>query len=204
MNRVYDNLQMSICFEIERSNQDIVINTFLTARDPKLEAFIEEYTPLLNYFARINITAHLSYEDLVQLGRLALLRAYQTYDINRGAKLSTWAYECVKNEMSHIKRGYKKLYKESVSLDDDYEAENIYNGKPSTNPFENINNKLFLKQLFKALSPDERELLVLRHVQGLKVYEIAEQRNVSANYITRCITNAERKARNRAKILERN
>jgi RNA polymerase sporulation-specific sigma factor len=42
----------------------------------------------------------LAFDDLIEEGLIALFRAIETYDENKGAKFSTYAYACIKNRLS--------------------------------------------------------------------------------------------------------
>lgn len=74
----------------------------IPARDER-DALITKYTPLLfklaNYFHhRFPTVAH---DDLMQTGRIALLRAWELYDSMKGAAFMTYAHRRISADMSY-------------------------------------------------------------------------------------------------------
>ena len=65
---------------------------------PKNQQVLEENLGLVIFFAR-KFSGLLPYEDLVQEGRIGLLRAEKTYDSGRGSKFSSWAGICIRHSM---------------------------------------------------------------------------------------------------------
>jgi RNA polymerase sporulation-specific sigma factor len=53
-------------------------------------------------------TASDSNDDLIEEGLIALFRAIETYDENRGAKFSTYAYTCIKNRLKDAVKNENK------------------------------------------------------------------------------------------------
>ena len=74
----------------------------IPARDER-DALITKYTPLL--FKLANYWHHrfptVGHDDLMQTGRIALLRAYELYDSMKGATFMTYAHRRISADMSY-------------------------------------------------------------------------------------------------------
>lgn len=56
-------------------------------------------------------------EDLLSVGTIGLIKAVNTFNVDRGSRLATYAAKCVENEILMLLRAHKKYSKE-VSLYD--------------------------------------------------------------------------------------
>jgi RNA polymerase sporulation-specific sigma factor len=54
-------------------------------------------------------------EDLLSVGTIGLIKAVNTFNMDRGSRLATYAAKCVENEILMLLRAHKKYSKE-VSL----------------------------------------------------------------------------------------
>ncbi len=123
-------------------------------------------------------------EDIIQEGRIAMLRAAQTFDENGGAKFSTYAYTIIKNAMTDLCRKGISAFEArminsgltQVFLDDDFPEKEfefsvsdiVRHGRfdPTGNlavlhvMLEKMNNRL------KLLPPRQRRLLAYRYGLG--------------------------------------
>lgn len=75
--------------------------------DKKNEVAKENFN-LIHYVARRFHNTGLSYDELVSIGSVGYTKALNTYDSNKGAKFSTYAVTCIKNEILHFLRQEKK------------------------------------------------------------------------------------------------
>ena len=80
---------------------------------------IEQYTPLVhkivNKYAWMS-PAH-SREDLVQEGLLGIIKAIETFDLQRGFKFMTWVYPQVRGAVQGVARKDNRLPKYPLSLE---------------------------------------------------------------------------------------
>lgn len=56
-------------------------------------------------------------EDLISIGTIGLIKAIESYQVNKGTKLATYAARCIENEILMHLRSLKKARKD-VSLHD--------------------------------------------------------------------------------------
>lgn len=136
-------------------------------------------------------------EDLLSVGTIGLIKAVNTFNVDRGSRLATYAAKCVENEILMLLRAHKKysrevsLYEpigvdkdgETVSLVDVVEAEN-------RNTLDELILDQDVKELYevfkKCLKPNEQTVVQMRYgLFGGKEYtqrEIAQAMGISRSY----------------------
>jgi len=84
-----------------------------------ITAIVEQYTPLVHKI--VNKYAWMSprhsKEDLVQEGLLGIVKAIETFDLERGTRFMTWVYPQVRGAVQGIARKENRLPKYSLSLE---------------------------------------------------------------------------------------
>lgn len=150
-------------------------------------------------------------EDLVSIGTIGLIKAINTYDINKNIKLSSYASRCIENEILMHFRNLRKSAQD-VSLNDTIDTDK--DGNPLTlmdimadegNIDDDIDTKLNLQVLQKyidaVLTPREREIIIYRYgllgADPLPQRELAKRLNISRSYISRIEKKALLKLRKR-------
>jgi len=97
-----------------------------------ITALVEQYTPLVhkivNKYAWMS-PSH-SREDLVQEGLLGIVKAIETFDLERGTRFMTWVYPQVRGAVQGVARRDIKLPKYALSLEQSDWAKNLED--PST------------------------------------------------------------------------
>ena len=139
-------------------------------------------------------------EDLLSVGTIGLIKAVNTFKMEKGSRLATYAAKCVENEILMLLRASRKFSREvslfepigedkdgeSVSLVDVIEAE----GKEA---LEGIIMDQDVKELYEAydscLKENEKQVISLRYgLFGKKEHtqrEIAEVLGISRSYVSR-------------------
>lgn len=139
-------------------------------------------------------------DDLISIGTIGLIKAINTYDMEKGNRLVTYASRCIENELLMMLRQERKCSREfslyepigtdkegnEINLLDIVECE----GKDIT---EHIILEDNIKQLHQALKQhlDSREFQVLTlryglfNRQPLTQREVAEQLKISRSYVSR-------------------
>lgn len=139
-------------------------------------------------------------EDLLSVGTIGLIKAVNTYNMDKGSRLATYAAKCVENEILMLFRAGKKFSREvsiydpigtdkdgeTVSLMDILETE----GKEA---IEQIILKQDVKDLYAAYEKElkETEKAVIRMRYGLfgsrehTQREVAKQLGISRSYVSR-------------------
>ena len=139
-------------------------------------------------------------EDLISIGTIGLIKAVNTFNIDKNNRLSCYASACIENEIRMLFRSEKKLGKEcslyeplgtdaegnSIRLVDILEAEE--KDIPERLDLEADTQKLYYHMKHK-LSRREQEILILRYgLLGSHEYtqrEIARKLGISRSYVSR-------------------
>lgn len=152
-----------------------------------------------------------SQDDLVSIGTIGLIKAINTYDINKNIKLSSYASRCIENEILMHFRNLRKS-SQDVSLNDTIDTDK--DGNPLTlmdiladdsNIDDDIDTMLNLQVLQRyidsTLTEREREIIIYRYglmgVDPLPQRELAKRLNISRSYISRIEKKALGKLRDR-------
>lgn len=138
-------------------------------------------------------------EDLISIGTIGLIKAIDSYSLDKKTKLATYASKCIENEILMHLRKNKKLNLE-VSLNEvigvDRDGSEIVleelidnKEKPIIDQiYQNDNIDTFLN-IFHILTPKEQDILSKRY--GLNNYdkmtqnEIAKEYHISRSYVSR-------------------
>jgi RNA polymerase sporulation-specific sigma factor len=84
-----------------------------------ITAIVKQYTPLVhkivNKYAWMSPTH--SREDLVQEGLLGIVKAIETFDLERGTRFMTWVYPQVRGAVQGVARKDNRLPKYPLSLE---------------------------------------------------------------------------------------
>ena len=171
-------------------NGDLEAKSVLIERNLRLVAHIvKKYT-----YQNKNV------DDLISIGTVGLIKAIDSFDIDKGTRLATYAARCIENEILMLFRNNKKS-KGEVFLQDpigvDKEGNEIClidvlsSGNDSV--LETVENNIQIKRLYKkmdlVLTPREKKIIQMRYglVDGKykTQREIANMLNISRSYVSR-------------------
>ena len=138
-------------------------------------------------------------EDLLSIGSFGLIKAVDSYKLESGTKLATYASRCIENEILMYLRSNKKnkdVTSLNVSIGEDKEGNEIklYDiiEDPSPSIISTLVNDEYLNKLKEAIKTlDERELDIISRRYGLNDYpvetqkEIASSLKISRSYVSR-------------------
>ena len=187
-------------YYLKRSAQgDLEARNILIERNLRLVAHI-----MKKYYANTS-----DQEDLISIGTIGLIKGITTFDVDKGARLATYAARCVENEILMYFRAQKKS-SQDVSLSDyietgaDGAALSLMDvvGE-ETDMLETITNRERLQQVRQAvadtLSDQERQVVMMRYgLGGLKPCrqrEVAQMLGISRSYVSRIEKRALQKLR---------
>jgi len=137
-------------------------------------------------------------QDLVSVGSIGLIKAVDSYKLDKNIKLATYASRCIENEiLMHLRKVNKTI--NDLSLDDtlinDDEGNSLSLGeiipdeKLVYDEVELNDQKAYLLQAITKLNDRERKIMCMRY--GLAGYdeltqkEVADFMNISQSYISR-------------------
>lgn len=190
-----DTLPTPLNDEEELSTLEEAFNGSLDARNK----LIEHNLRLVVYVAKKYETDIVHLEDLISIGTLGLVKAIETFKMDKNIKLATYASRCIDNEILMYLRKKSKRRNE-VSLDEplkcDYDGNELLLGDIISSGenvvLDEINfeeEKDLLYQAINTLRPREKQILSMRFgLNGFEEYtqkETAEKLGISQSYISR-------------------
>lgn len=139
-------------------------------------------------------------DDLISVGTIGLIKAINTYELNKGSQLSTYASRCIENEILMLIRLNKKhngvfMLEESLGQDKDGNEITLQDiiGNDVDELAQNVENKILSENLIKLLKENlttrEFKILSMRFGLGntpaLTQLEVAKKLGISRSYISR-------------------
>ncbi len=168
--------------DLEAKNQLIVHNLRLVAHIIK------------KYYANWN-----DQEDLVSIGTIGLIKAVNTFDDSKGARLSSYAARCIENEVLMFFRNGKKSAQdvsisEPIDTDKDGNALTLIDVIATDDTIIDdidlkMKSELLKKYIDETLDDRERQIILLRYGIGTNRPQtqrvVARQLNISRSYVSR-------------------
>ena len=156
-------------------------------------------------------------EDLISIGTIGLIKAIDTFDAEKGIRLSSYASRCIENEILMFFRSGKKSAQdvslnEPIDTDKDGNALTILDTMAMDDTIvENIDIKMKSEKLYgylqSALTQREREVVCRRYgLCGFRPQpqrEVAKRLGISRSYISRIEKKALEKLRREFEAAER-
>ena len=144
-------------------------------------------------------TTNYDVDDLIGIGTIGLIKAVDSYSLNKNVKLTTYAAKCIENEILMYFRADKKNSKnisiyEGISYDKEGNEITILDVLQTPDPdfLEEIyknDNIILLKKYLDLLSKREKEIIIKRYVLNNQKEqtqkEIADTLGISRSYVSR-------------------
>ena len=138
-------------------------------------------------------------EDLISVGSMGLIKAINTYKLDKGSQLATYAARCIDNEILMYIRANKKhksnlSLQEKIGVDKDGNEICLMDMIPhkDDNTFGRVEQSMIADQIYRAvistLSKREQEIINMRYGIGTKAHtqlEVAKTLGISRSYISR-------------------
>ncbi|MDR1734526.1 MAG: RNA polymerase sporulation sigma factor SigK [Oscillospiraceae bacterium] len=138
-------------------------------------------------------------DDLISVGTIGLIKAINTFNIEKGARLATYAARCIDNEILMCFRNQKKTAQD-VSMSEPIDIDN--EGNPLTlmdvifmddTIADEIDLKIKVEKLYdyveKMPIAREKEILIMRYgLYGNEYHtqrQVAKKLNISRSYVSR-------------------
>ncbi len=163
------------------------------------QRLVEHNLRLVVYIARRFENTGTSLEDLISIGTIGLIKAVNTYRLDKKIRLATYASRCIENEiLMHIRKTSNQ--KTEVSLDEPINMdcdgnELLLSDILGTDedmilrPLEDDVDLCVLRQVLRELPDREREIVLMRFgLEGRKEQtqkEVAQRMGISQSYISR-------------------
>lgn len=184
-------------YSAEEENQKLLL---LESGDESVKKdLIEHNLRLVVYIARKFDNTGVDLDDLISVGSVGLIKAVNTFNLDKKIKLATYASRCIENEILMHLRKISKI-KGEISLDEplnvDYEGnELLLSDVLGTDPeivykqTEEDEERKILRKALERLNFRERQIMHLRFGLGgddeLTQKEVADLLGISQSYISR-------------------
>ena len=160
---------------------------------------IEHNLRLVVYIGKKFAGANVDMEDLISVGSIGLIKAINSFKLEKNIKLATYASRCIENEILMHLRKTSKL-KAEVSLDEPLTVDGDGNelvlgdilsveSDSVTKDIEKSTEKQLLWQCLEKLNSKEKEIMMLRFGLGnhkeKTQKEVADELGISQSYISR-------------------
>lgn len=138
-------------------------------------------------------------DDLISIGTLGLIKAVNSFDLNKQIKLATFASRCIENEiLMHLRKVARK--RKEVSLEEPINIDSEGNilmladiiGSDQDMLYNNLEDELekdILKKSFAKLNTKEQDIIKMRfgifNTKKKTQKEIADYFGISQSYISR-------------------
>ncbi|MBQ3600914.1 MAG: RNA polymerase sporulation sigma factor SigK [Lachnospiraceae bacterium] len=166
------------------------------AREVLIERNLRLVAHIVKKYSKINVDT----EDLISIGTIGLIKAVDSFNMEKGIRLATYASCCIENELLMFFRSEKKKSKDVYMwepIGSDKEGNEIFifdilQGK-SVDVIEQMTIQENIKKLYifmkNVLSKREQEILMLRYglfgKQEKTQREIAQKYGISRSYVSR-------------------
>ncbi|KGN02965.1 RNA polymerase sigma 70 [Clostridium novyi A str. 4570] len=139
-------------------------------------------------------------DDLISIGTVGLIKAIDSFDVDKGTRLATYAARCIENEILMLIRNSKKI-KSEVYLQDPIGVDKEGNeislmdilSSDEDSVIEVVENRMEVRKLYDKIEKclTEREKIIIKMRYGLidgkskTQREIASLLNISRSYVSR-------------------
>lgn len=184
---------------LARDEENRLLKEYAGGSQEARSILIERNLRLVVYISKKFENAGVNVEDLISIGTIGLIKAVNTFKLEKNIKLATYASRCIENEILMYLRRTTKL-KSEVSLDEplnvDWDGNELLlsdilgtENDVVYHRLEDEVNRTLLYGAMKKLEPREKELMEMRF--GLKSgkemtqKEVADKLGISQSYISR-------------------
>ena len=184
---------------LSKEEESKLLEEYARGSNDARNLLIERNLRLVVYIAKKFEGTSSNMEDLISIGTIGLIKAINTFKMDKNIKLATYASRCIENEiLMHLRRTSK--LKSEVSFDEplnvDWDGNELLLsdilGTENDIVYHRLEDEVNRKLLYgamKTLSPREKELMVMRF--GIKSgremtqKEVADKLGISQSYISR-------------------
>lgn len=189
----------SLPIPLTREEEVVVVEAFMNGDMHARDTLIERNLRLVVYIARRFDNTATPIEDLISIGSIGLIKAIETFNLERNIKLATYASRCIENEiLMHLRKTSRM--KSEVSLDEPLNSDADGNelllsdilGTEEHIIINDVEKKLERQHMFSAidrLTPREKYIMECRFglngKEEMTQKEVADHLGISQSYISR-------------------
>ena len=184
---------------LTKEEEEIIIENIKKGVPNAREPLIVRNLRLVVYIAKKFESPGASSEDLISIGTIGLIKAVNTFNIEKNIKLATYASRCIENEiLMHLRKS--SSLKQEISIDDplnvDWDGNELLlsdllgtEADAVSKDIEYEAEKELLLCAVKKLAPREKQIMELRfgleHCKEHTQKEVADSLGISQSYISR-------------------
>lgn len=184
---------------LSREEENCLLEEYARGSNEARNILIERNLRLVVYIAKKFENTYGNVEDLISIGTIGLIKAVNTFKIDKNIKLATYASRCIENEiLMHLRRTSK--LKTEVSFDEplnvDWDGNELLLsdilGTENDIVYHRLEDEVNRKLLYSAmkkLGPREKELMEMRfgikNGKEMTQKEVADRLGISQSYISR-------------------
>lgn len=195
----YINSPQTLPAPLEKDEEDKLVLQHREGSKRARDKLVEHNLRLVVYVAKKFEGSGVSVEDLISIGTIGLIKAVNTFDLDKNIKLATYASRCIENEILMYLRkvNHRRL---DISLDEplnvDWDGNELLlsdvlgsDGLEINDDLEAEDERRILYECMAELS--ERERLIMNMRFGMCGYEektqkeVADELGISQSYISR-------------------
>lgn len=184
---------------LTREEEAKTIHAFMEGDMNARDTLIEKNLRLVVYIARRFDNTNTHIEDLISIGAIGLIKAIETFKIDKNIKLATYASRCIENEiLMHLRKTNRT--RSEISFDEPLNSDADGNelllsdilGTDEHIITDDVEKKIERQHMIEAIGTlDERERYIMECRFGLTGQvemtqkEVAELLGISQSYISR-------------------
>ena len=184
---------------LTKEEEEAAFNLMATNRDAARDTLIVHNLRLVVYIAKKFENTGIWLEDLVYIGTVGLIKAVNTFSVDKKIKLATYASRCIENEILMYLRKYSQ-YRYDISIDEplnvDWDGNELLLSDVLGTENDCVNSHLedevekqLLHEAIDQLQPREKQIMEMRFgLNGRKEKtqkEVADEIGISQSYISR-------------------
>lgn len=184
---------------LSKEEEEAAFRLMATDCDTARETLIVHNLRLVVYIAKKFENTGIWLEDLVSIGTVGLIKAVNTFSVDKKIKLATYASRCIENEILMYLRKYSQ-YRYDISIDEplnvDWDGNELLLSDVLGTENDSVNSRLeeevekqLLHEAIDHLQPREKQIMEMRFgLNGKKEKtqkEVADEIGISQSYISR-------------------
>jgi RNA polymerase sporulation-specific sigma factor len=137
-----------------------------------------------------------SVDDLMSIGKIGLIKAINTFDINKGNTFATYASRCIENEIFMFLRERKKKSNPQCISIEEIVSEDVSGNNLTIQDIiasecsiedELMKNEVYkgIRAFIKSLTDEQKNIIHIRYELNLKQKDVAKSLGISRSYASR-------------------
>ena len=192
---------------LSKTEEEYYLRKYFEGDKNARDVLIEHNLRLVVHIAKKYTTSEQELEDYTSIGTIGLIKAIDSFEDNKGFKISTYASRCIENEiLMHIRSSKKQKAEVSmhqvIGTDKDGNDIELIDTLvlKEKDALEDIHDKTMLKQVLEYIDKNlnKREKLIMNKRYGLDgkppktQQQLADELGISRSYVSRIETKVQK------------